>query len=272
MTTVTVWHGFGMYTGDVWHDGDTGNATTSSIDIHFGESPVNDVQIERDDGGKVQRLAFQFCGGCERWGMAALLRQFSDVLLKPPVIGETIRLGEEPSLEELQSIEYKGQLGEAALNQWLKKEGLSYLYVSQSPETFATLFQGQVKRPDFLILLESIGMIAVDAKNRSLYKGEYSLPFKSELRRVLTFERLFRIPVWYAYMGEQDGAGTAWYWISALKALEEGKPRKNGDTGETFISIKKDQFERIERGADMGKLYTHRLSSLRKIAATAALR
>ena len=126
---------------------------------------------------------------------------------------------------------------------------------------FARIFHGIVKRPDFLVLLESIGLIAVDAKNHALNRGVFTLPRESELRRVLTFERLFRIPVWYAYLHEEEGA-TVWYWISALKAIEVGEVRRNSKTGEDFVAIKLEHFERIEKNEDLGKLYTHRLPSL----------
>lgn len=161
-------------------------------------------------------------------------------------------------------IEEKGKLGEQALNEWLKTNGLSYMYISQSQDTFAPLFQNNVKRPDFFILLDSIGLIAVDVKNYNLSKGVYTLKLEEELRRVLTFERLFRIPVWYAYFAQDDGK-TIWYWISALKAVEVGKVRTNKDTKEDFIAINLEHFERVESNADLGKLYTHRLTNTNKI-------
>jgi hypothetical protein len=68
-----------------------------------------------------------------------------------------------------QEIIDKGIQGEKEFNCWLKDNELSYLYIEQSKSTFSTLFKGNVKRPDFLLLLESIGMLAVDVKNYTLY-------------------------------------------------------------------------------------------------------
>lgn len=157
--------------------------------------------------------------------------------------------------------EEKGRSGEEDLNAWLQANGLAYLYVRQNPETFAPLFKGFLKRPDFLVLFDSIGLIAVDAKNHTRWKGGYyTLPFESELRRVIMFERLFRIPVWYAYRHEEKSK-IVWYWISALKAIEVGKVCESDKTGE-FLEIKLEHFEKIETNADLGKLYTQRLPSL----------
>lgn len=267
-TRIEIWHGFGNITAHVTHDGENGNAATSSFEIDFGESDLPSVHLERSHNGQVQRLAFSINGSCERQGLGWALQEIGGELLKPAdKLGETIQIGYEPLDDELPqaSISEKGKKGELALNAWLQSVGISYLYVNQDPESFARLFKGNAKRPDFLVLLESIGMIAVDAKNYTVFNGEYSLPLETELRRVLTFERLFRIPVWYAYLGLEDGK-EVWYWISALKALEVGDVRTNSGTKEEFLAIKIHHFERIENGNDLGKLYTHRLPSLKRIA------
>lgn len=158
------------------------------------------------------------------------------------------------------SIEEKGKLGEQALNDWLRYYGLSYLYIAQSPDTFSALFPGAVKRPDFLILLDSIGLIAVDAKNYALSGGVYTLALERELRRAVTFERVFRIPVWYAFLNE--GKDPVWWWISALKAVEVGDVRKREDNQEEFLAIRVESFAGISTNEDLGKLYTERLPGL----------
>lgn len=163
--------------------------------------------------------------------------------------------------------EEKGRAGEDDLNAWLQANGLSYLFVRQDQETFTPLFKGGVKRPDFLVLLDSIGLIAVDAKNHSLWDGNhYTLSLESELRKVITFERLFRIPVWYAYRHEETEGKVVWYWISALKAIEVGTTCESDKTGD-FLKIKLEHFEKVETNADLGKLYTQRLPSVAKINA-----
>ncbi len=157
----------------------------------------------------------------------------------------------------------KGQRGEEALNEWLQIEGLPYLHVGQSPDTFSTLFPDVVKRPDFLILLQSLGMIAVDAKNYQFSGGVFTLNLDQEFRKMITFERLFRIPVWFAYMHER---GKKWYWISGLKAVEVGEVRVKNKTNEKFLALHLADFAEISSSKDLGKLYTMKIGSLERIA------
>ena len=160
----------------------------------------------------------------------------------------------------MEDIKSKGIEGELAFKNWLDESGLSYLYIDQSTDTFASLFKQSVKRPDFLVLLESIGMLAVDVKNYSLSGGVFTLGMTDEFQKALTFERLFRIPLWYVYK-----QGDTWYWISALKAIEVGKIRKNSKTNKDFLAISIEHFEKINKGDDLGLLYTHRLPKVKEI-------
>jgi len=150
---------------------------------------------------------------------------------------------------------------ERAFEAWLKREGFSYLAVCQDREHFAPLFKGNLKHPDFLILLESIGMIAVDVKGNTLSRGQYTLPYEEEWRLAMTFEQVFRLPVWYAYWDAKAGVA---YWISALKAIEVGVERENHKDKKKFFAIKLRHFAQIATNADIGKLYTQRLPDHRK--------
>ncbi|EKO3695192.1 hypothetical protein P0F02_003336 [Vibrio metschnikovii] len=160
----------------------------------------------------------------------------------------------------MEDIKSKGIEGELAFKNWLDESGLSYLYIDQSTDTFASLFKLSVKRPDFLMLLESIGMLAVDVKNYNLSGGVFTLGMTDEFQKALSFERLFRIPLWYVYKH-----GKTWYWISALKAIEVGEIRKNVKTNKDFLAISIDNFEKINKGDDLGLLYTHRLPKVKEI-------
>lgn len=160
----------------------------------------------------------------------------------------------------------QGAIGESALNKWLQENKLSYVAVCQAKDTFSPLFTGEVKRPDFLLLMESLGLIAVDAKNYTFSGGVYTLELDAELKRSVAFERLFRIPLWYAYRDETDGK-VSWYWISALKAVEVGEVRSSEKTKKSFLAMRREHFEHIVTGADLAKLYTHRLPGVAKVAA-----
>lgn len=164
--------------------------------------------------------------------------------------------------------EDQGKIGEEALNKWLSDSRLPYVSICQSRETFSQLFSKNAKRPDFFLLIQSIGLIAIDAKNQKFYEGHqnYTLNYDNELRRALMFESLFRIPLWYAYYDESENQ---WYWISALKALEKGDLRQqNGDKGESFLAIKREHFVTIKTADELSKLYMHRINDMKRLSKT----
>lgn len=169
--------------------------------------------------------------------------------------------------EEKELIKLKGEIGETDLSNWLNTSGLSYVAVCQAKESFASLFLGEIKRPDFLVLLDSIGLIAIDAKNVEIKDWDgvkcLTLTLESEIKRAIGFERLFRIPLWYAFRAHGDEI--SWYWISALMAVEVGQERE-GRHG-TFLSIPLHCFVHIKSSEDIAKLYTQRLPSVRGISA-----
>src|SRR5262245_30425008 len=99
----------------------------------------------------------------------------------------------EPSLDRLE----KGEGGERALQDWLDRSRLAYLYLDQTPLTIPAAHRVNIKRPDFLVTVEGIGTIAVDAKAKAFIDGYFVLDV-SERRRLDGFESVFGIPVWYA--------------------------------------------------------------------------
>ncbi len=150
----------------------------------------------------------------------------------------------------------KGEIGESALNNWFKEQNLLYIALNQSQDTFSKALKKSAKRPDFLLLIEGIGMIAVDAKNHKLSNNAYTINVDKELTKGLSFERLFRLPIWYAYYESPN----SWYWINAIKALEVGSKRINESTKDSFLVVPRDEFEHIQTAADLAKLFTHTLA------------
>lgn len=56
----------------------------------------------------------------------------------------------------------------------------------------------QLKRPDYLVGILSVGMVAVDVKGRDLLDG-YAIIDLDEYHGFHYFERYFGTPVWYAW-------------------------------------------------------------------------
>lgn len=168
--------------------------------------------------------------------------------------------------DHTEKIALAGREGEEALAKWFSDNNLGYVAICQHPDTFSTIFTDAVKRPDFLLLFDSLGLIAVDAKNLSVYKPKkieyYSLPLDEELKKAVAFERIFRLPIWYAVKG--DGK---WYWISALKAIEVGY-NQTSEQGNNFVNIKVADFVSVAVGSDLSKLYGQRMPSYKSVAST----
>lgn len=158
-------------------------------------------------------------------------------------------------------INEQGKAAEIDFLNWLDENKFSYLYINQDIESFPKLFQDHVKRPDFLLLIDSIGLIAIDIKNYNMYKNKYlGLPYESELKKTLAFERLFRLPVWYVYKNNDE-----WLWISALKAIEIGELKQNNKTKEEFLSLQIKDFTVVKSNSDIGKLWEQRVPFSAKI-------
>jgi hypothetical protein len=161
--------------------------------------------------------------------------------------------------------EEKGRIGEVMLGKWFDAERLGFVSICQSKESFSSLFAGAVKRPDFFLLLEGIGLLAIDAKNKKLAGDRFTLNLKRELRSAIAFERLFRMPLWYAFR-DCDIPDSPWYWISALKAVEVGLKNERKDNGEEFLAIRLCAFEKVESARDLSKLYTQRSRAFHNLA------
>ena len=149
----------------------------------------------------------------------------------------------------------KGLYGEELLMQWFQTNDIGFISVNQSPHTFAKAFAYSVKRPDFLVILPSIGIIAVDAKNHNLRHGGFTIGVE-ELNKALRYEMVTRMPFWFAFL-HQQGDQQIWYWLNALRAREIGIARQNKATLDIFLSININYFTTISSEQDFGKLLTH---------------
>lgn len=91
----------------------------------------------------------------------------------------------------------QGQAAEDRFRSWLDRCCLPHIYVEQSPFTIPEPLRGEIKRPDFLVGIPSIGTIAVDVKAKRVYADTLIID-ADEHRTLLTFERCFNTSVWLA--------------------------------------------------------------------------
>ena len=90
----------------------------------------------------------------------------------------------------------QGRAAEDRFRAWLDRCRLPHIYIDQSPFTFPDL-HGQIKRPDFLVGIPTIGTIAVDVKAKRIYADTIIID-ADEHRTLANFEMYFNISVWFA--------------------------------------------------------------------------
>ena len=74
---------------------------------------------------------------------------------------------------------------------------------NESPLTIPQPPRGEIKRPDFLVGVPSIGTIAVDVKAKRVYRDAILID-AAEHRTLLAFGTCFNISVWFARFPPED--------------------------------------------------------------------
>jgi len=150
---------------------------------------------------------------------------------------------------------------QAEFGQWLKNGALRHISLRGADgEAFEPLLGGLDALPDYLVLLDAVGLLAVEVhdyvQRGPEWKGS-TVKIGSTIRLALAFERNVRIPYWYAFRECEDDR-VVWHWISAVKAFEVGKVRTTERAGD-FLSLQPHHLERVVRHVDMARLYAPRL-------------
>ncbi len=91
----------------------------------------------------------------------------------------------------------QGDAAEVRFRAWLDRCRLPHIYVEQSPITMPAHLRREIKRPDFLVGIPTIGTIAVDVKAKTVY-GDAILIDVYEQTTLAAFETFFNISVWFA--------------------------------------------------------------------------
>lgn len=91
----------------------------------------------------------------------------------------------------------QGQAAEDRFRAWLDRCHLPHIFVEQSPMTIPQHLRGEIKRPDFLVGIPTIGTLAVDVKAKRIYRDAILID-AYEHRTLLAFETFFNISVWFA--------------------------------------------------------------------------
>ena len=91
----------------------------------------------------------------------------------------------------------QGAAAEDHFRAWLDRCVLPHMYVEQSPLTVPKSLKGEIKRPDFLVGIPTIGTLAFDVKAKTVYENSIIID-EYEHRTFKNFETFFNMRVWYA--------------------------------------------------------------------------
>ena len=97
----------------------------------------------------------------------------------------------------------QGDAAEAIFRSWLDRCVLPHMYVEQSPLTVPAGLRGEIKRPDFLVGIPTIGTLAFDVKAKTVYGGAILID-AYEHRTFMNFETFFNISVWFVCFPPDD--------------------------------------------------------------------
>ena len=92
---------------------------------------------------------------------------------------------------------------------------MPHLYVEQSPLTVPAPLRGQIKRPDYLVAIPHVGMIAFDVKCKSVYQRRFLFDV-DEVQKCQVFSRLFRMTLLFACLDPEGSDQSDWVRLDQL--------------------------------------------------------
>lgn len=105
----------------------------------------------------------------------------------------------------------KGEAAELAFRKWLDAAVLPHIFVEQSPLTVPEPLRGQIKRPDYIVGIPGVGMVAFDVKAKTIYPEGLIFDL-DEVRKLRNFARMFHCTVYFACLNPEGGDRPG-YWI-----------------------------------------------------------
>jgi Holliday junction resolvase len=119
----------------------------------------------------------------------------------------------------------KGAAAERTFQAWLDEAAVAYMYVEQSPLTVPDPLRGQIKRPDYLVGIPGVGLVAFDVKAKTIY-DEAIIFDVAEVKKLRTFARMFHLTVYFACL-DPEGSPHG-YWVPLDQLDELPAMRLNG--------------------------------------------
>lgn len=117
----------------------------------------------------------------------------------------------------------QGAEAESRFRVWLDASRLPHIYTDQTRESVPVHFRRHMKRPDYLVALPYVGTIAFDVKCKTTYGKENTYVFDvAEIRKLATFDKLFRITTFFACLSLDGSRHSYWFGLDALNERING--------------------------------------------------
>lgn len=120
----------------------------------------------------------------------------------------------------------KGAAAERAFAAWLDDSVLPHLYVEQSPLTMPAPLRGAIKRPDYLVGIPGVGLVAFDVKAKTIYDREGLIFDVAEVQKLRNFARSFHLTLYFACLDPSGGPQGYWVRLDQLDSVPA--VRRNG--------------------------------------------
>lgn len=117
----------------------------------------------------------------------------------------------------------RGQAAENLFRAWLDASQAAHVYLDQTPITVPEPLRGRIKRPDYLVGIPGVGLVAFDVKSKTIYPEGIIFDL-DEIQKLRTFARLFHLTVYFACIA---GDGLHAYWVR-LDQLDDVPAQRRG--------------------------------------------
>ncbi len=155
----------------------------------------------------------------------------------------------------------KGVEAESNFKKWLDGHNIPHLHIKQDQDYEALSFilgsRFNAKRPDFILLLPSIGPLVVDVKYRKCKKGEPFFLNIEEVAKYSNLQRWFNLQVWYVIESPYDYQ--TWFWIPLSKVLLKDREIHKEHWGECY-AVPRAEFIEVSSNKSIDSMFSEYFS------------
>jgi hypothetical protein len=139
--------------------------------------------------------------------------------------------------------------------EWLDEREIAYWYVEQERKTKSKRLRSEdVKRPDFVVFVDNVGLILVDVKGYGPYAKADNFNVNSgEVVRYVRFGNKFKLSVWFVFSFEEVRFKT-WYWIPVEDVMDCDLVVRS-DEDSSFYAVPMDLFCQLGVDDGIGELF-----------------